>query len=91
MCRNRVKSGKFGLSAKFGLRPCLFHVVIIEIKYKLTKQTVEILKRSGFPLFANICPNLPHVRSYLTLPYCLETLLTHIEKEKILDIYLVRC
>ena len=24
---------------------------------------------SGFPLFTNVCPNLPDVRSYPTLPY----------------------
>ena len=28
----RVKSGKFGQSAKFGQRPCLFHILIIGIK-----------------------------------------------------------
>ena len=61
----RVKSGKFGRSAKFRQRPCLFHILIIVIKNKLTKQTVNIL----FPLFANVCPNLPDVRSYPTLPY----------------------
>ena len=37
-------------------------------------QKVKILMRrldvsSGFSLFANVCPNLPAVRSYLTLPY----------------------
>ena len=36
----RVKSGKFGRSAKFGQRPCLFHISIIGIKNKITKQTV---------------------------------------------------
>ena len=41
----RVKSGKFGRSAKFGQRPCLFHILIIGIKHKLTKQTVKILMR----------------------------------------------
>ena len=29
---SRVKSGKFGQSAKFGERPCLFHILIIGIK-----------------------------------------------------------
>ena len=29
---NRVKLGKFGRSAKFGQRPCLFHILIIVIK-----------------------------------------------------------
>ena len=28
----RVKSGKFGRSAKFGQRPCSFHILIIVIK-----------------------------------------------------------
>ena len=69
---NRVKSGKFGRSAKFGKRPCLIHILTIGIKNKLTKQTVKILMRrlvsSGFALFANVCPNLPGVRSYPTLP-----------------------
>ena len=41
----RVKSGKFGRSAKFGQRPCLFHILIIGIKNKLTKQTVKIHMR----------------------------------------------
>ena len=26
---------------------------------------------SGFPLFADVCPSLPDVRSYLNLPYSL--------------------
>ena len=29
---SRVKSGKFGRSAKFRQRPCLFHILIIGIK-----------------------------------------------------------
>ena len=41
----RVKSGEFGRSAKFGQRPCLFHILIIGIKNKITKQTVQILMR----------------------------------------------
>ena len=41
----RVKSNKFGQAAKFGQRPCLFHILIIGIKNKLTKQTVKILMR----------------------------------------------
>ena len=32
--KGRVKSGKFGRSAKFGQRPCLFHILIIVIKNK---------------------------------------------------------
>ena len=31
-CINMVKSGKFGRSVKFGQRPCLFHILIIEKK-----------------------------------------------------------
>ena len=34
----RVKSGIFGQTAKFGHRPCLFHISNIGIKNKLTKQ-----------------------------------------------------
>ena len=35
---SRVKSGKFGQPAKFGQRPCLFHILIIGIKIdKLSK------------------------------------------------------
>ena len=30
--RYRVKSGKFGRSARFGQRPCLFHILTIGIK-----------------------------------------------------------
>ena len=41
---NRVKSGKFGRSTKFGQRPCLFHILTTGIK-KITKQTVKILMR----------------------------------------------
>ena len=42
---NRVKSGKFRQPPKFRQRPCFFHLRIIGIKIKLTKQTVEILMR----------------------------------------------
>ena len=41
----RVKLGIFGQTAKFGQRPCLFHISNIGIKNKLTKQTVKILMR----------------------------------------------
>ena len=41
----RVKSGQFGWSAKFGQRPCLFHILIIGIKIKLNLQTMKILMR----------------------------------------------
>ena len=41
----RVKSGKFGRSVKFGQRPFSFHILMIGIKNKLTKQTVKILMR----------------------------------------------
>ena len=40
---DRVKSGIFGQTAKFGQTPCLFHISNIGIKNKLTKQTVKIL------------------------------------------------
>ena len=70
----RVKSGIFGQTAKSGQPPCLFHSSVIGIKNKLTKQTVKILMRrllrravsSGFPLFANVCPNLPDFTLTLT-------------------------
>ena len=68
-----VNSGIFGQTAKFGQRPFLFHISNIGIKNLSTKQTVKILMRrlmsSGFTLFANVCPNLPDVRVYPTLPY----------------------
>ena len=38
------------------------------IEKKITKQTVKILMRPGFPLLANGRPNLADVRSYPTLP-----------------------
>ena len=41
----RVKLGIFGLTAKFGHPPCLFHSSVIGIKNKLTKETVKILMR----------------------------------------------
>ena len=41
----RVKLGIFGQTAKFGQRPCLFHISNIGIKNKLTKETVKILMR----------------------------------------------
>ena len=43
--RDRVKSGIFRQTAKFGQRRCLFHISNIGIKDKLTKQTVKILMR----------------------------------------------
>ena len=42
---NRVKSGIFGQTAKFGQPPRLFHSSIIGIKNRLTKQRVKILMR----------------------------------------------
>ena len=39
------RAGKFGRSAKFGQQPWLFHILIIGIKNKLTKQTVKIMIR----------------------------------------------
>ena len=41
--RNRVKSGIFGQTAKFGKRLCLFHISNIRIKNRLTKQRVKIM------------------------------------------------
>ena len=43
--RCKVKSGIFGQTAKFGQRPCSFHISIIGIKNKLTNQKVKILVR----------------------------------------------
>ena len=43
-CPSWVKLGKFGLPAKFRQRPWLFHILIIGIKNKLTKQTVKIIR-----------------------------------------------
>ena len=47
--------------------------ISLRLRRGITKQIVKILMRrlliSGFPLFANVCPNLPDVRSYPTLPY----------------------
>ena len=41
----RVKSGIFGQTAKFGQRPCLFHISKCGINNKSTKQAVKILMR----------------------------------------------
>ena len=41
----RVKLGIFGQTAKFGQPRSLYHTSVIEIKNKLTKQTVKILMR----------------------------------------------
>ena len=70
---HRVELGTFGHQVKFGQRPCLFHVLIIGIKNKSTKRTVKIIRSRliWISLFANVCPILPHVRSYLTIPYYL--------------------
>ena len=72
----RVKSGIIGRTAKLRQPLCLFHGSVIVMKTKLTKQTAKILMRryiravsSGFPQFANVCPKLPGVRIYPTLPY----------------------
>ena len=40
-----LRSCKFGWSDKFGQLLCLFHILIIRIKTKLTKQTLQILMR----------------------------------------------
>ena len=66
----RVKSGIFGQTAKFRQRPCLFHILNIGIKVDLTKQTLKNPDETAHKeLFANVCPNLPDVRSNLTLCY----------------------
>ena len=66
---NRVKSVIFGQTAKFGQRPCLFHISNIGIKNKLTKQTVKILTAHlNLHCLQSVCPNLPDVRIYSTLP-----------------------
>ena len=62
-----VKSGKFGQSAKFGLRHCFFIFLIIGIIIKLTKQTVNLLMRCLIWMFTvckcmsefTRCPKLP--------------------------------
>ena len=41
----RVNSAIFGRTAKFGQPPSLYHNSVIEIKTKLTQQTVKILMR----------------------------------------------
>ena len=58
MSEYRVKLGK---SDKFGQRPCLYHILIIGRKNILIEQTVKLLM--SFPLFLNVCPNLPDIRS----------------------------
>ena len=54
MVTDRVKSCKFWRSATFGLRACLFHILIIGIKNKLTKQTVKLLMR-GLTWISIVC------------------------------------
>ena len=66
VCCYRVNLVIFRQTAKFGQQPCLFHISNIRIKNKLTKQTVKV--SSVFTLFADVCPNLPDVRIYPTLP-----------------------
>ena len=55
----RVKWGKFGQSAKFGQRVCLFHILIIEIKNTPRKQTLKMLMRrlikSRLILISTVC------------------------------------
>ena len=57
----RGKVRKLRTSVKFRQRPCLIHIIIIGIK---NNQVVS----SGVPLFANVCLNLPGVRSFMKLP-----------------------
>ena len=75
---NRVKSGKFGRSAKFGQRHCSFHILIIGIKNKWTKQTVKILMRRLIWIYTvckgmsefTWCPKLPDLSLCFRLCYC---------------------
>ena len=73
-------SGIFGQTAKFGQRPCLFHISNIGIKNKLTKQTVKILMRrlirSRLIWICTVCkcvskltgcPNLPYFTLFINL------------------------
>ena len=72
---NSVKSGNFGHEVNSDRYLVCFIFQLLEYKNKLTKQTVNILMErlsggaisSEFSLFANVCPKLPSVRSYLTL------------------------
>ena len=73
---NRIKSSIFQQAAKFGQRPCLFHISNIGIKNKLSKQTVKILMRrlirSRLIWIYTVCKcvsDLPDVRIYPTLHY----------------------
>ena len=68
-----VKLGIFGQTAKFGQPPSLYHISTIEIKKKITKQTVKILMRrlirSRLNWISTVCNYiLPDVRIYPTLP-----------------------
>ena len=76
----RLKPGIFRQTAKFGQRPCLFNILNIGIKNKLTKQTVKILKRrlirSRLILIYTVCkcvseftwcPNLPDFTLHIFL------------------------
>ena len=61
------KSVIFGQTAKFGQRPCLFHISNIGIKNKFPKQTVKILVEPSHLYYTvckcvsdfTWCPNLP--------------------------------
>ena len=68
----RVKSGKFRRSAKFGQRSCLFHILIIGIKNKLTKQKVKILMRrlirSRLIWVSTVCKCMSEFTRCLKLP-----------------------
>ena len=64
----RVKSGYFGQTAKFGQRPCSFHISNIGIKNKLTKQAVKILMRLIRSRYLDLHCLQMCVRIYPTLP-----------------------
>ena len=58
----RVKTGKFGQSAKFGQRPCFFYLNYCN--KKLTKQTVKILMRRLLMSHLDFHCLLTYVRIY---------------------------
>ena len=48
-----------------------FHVLLFEEQYRVKSGIIVQPAKFGQPLFANVCPNLPGVRVYPTLPFCL--------------------
>ena len=74
----RVKSDNFGHQVNSDSGLVRF---ILNEKVNQLSKTVKILLgravSSGFPLFANVWPNIPDVRSYPTLPYIIDHLLEY--------------